>query len=252
MISSFEGLGYGLLNDVLGVMRSEDGYAQPNRYEIEIGLPKIIQSGGGKLGNPNSLTAAFTSLLPSAISGLGQGGNAGGLRNVQLRAAQVTLPGRNIETTDDVNVYGPVRRVASGVNYAEDLNIQFQASSGLEERKFFENWQNSMFNEATWNMSYYNDYVGSVSIFILDKNDKRRYGLKCWEAYPKTIGGNDLSYASQNEIILLPVTMQFRYWTVADKERMGGGKSIFGNLAETAVDQVSRNLSRNLPRVLNL
>ena len=39
MLSSFEGLGYGLLNDVLGIFRSEDGYAQPNRYEIEIGLP---------------------------------------------------------------------------------------------------------------------------------------------------------------------------------------------------------------------
>ena len=146
MISSFEGLGYGLLNDVLGALRSEDGYAQPNRYEIEIGLPKIIQSGGGSSGNPNSLTAAFASLLPSAISGLAQGGKGGGLRSIQLRAAQVTLPGRNIETVDDVNIYGPVRRVASGINYAEDLNLQFQASSGLEERKFFENWQNAMFN----------------------------------------------------------------------------------------------------------
>ena len=251
MISSFEGLGYGLLNDVLGALRSEDGYAQPNRYEIEIGLPKIIQSGGGSSGNPNSLTAAFASLLPSAISGLAQGGKGGGLRSIQLRAAQVTLPGRNIETVDDVNIYGPVRRVASGINYAEDLNLQFQASSGLEERKFFENWQNAMFNEDTWNMSYYNDYVGSISVFILDKNDKRRYGLKGWEAYPKTIGGNDLTYASQNEIILLPVTFQFRYWTVADKERMPGG-SIIGNLAETAIDHVSRNISRNVPRILNL
>ena len=100
-------------------------------------------------------------------------------------------------------------------------------------------------------MSYYNDYVGSISVFILDKNDKRRYGLKCWEAYPKTIGGTDLTYASQNELILLPVTFQFRYWTVADKERMPGG-SIIGNLAETAIDHVSRNISRNVPRILNL
>ncbi len=251
MLSSFEGLGYGLLNDVLGVFRSEDGYAQPNRYEIEIGPPSVIKQ-NKNTPNTNSLASAFASLLPSGISALAGGGRGGGLRNIQLRAAQVTLPGRNIETADDVNVYGPVRRVASGVNYAEDISLQFQASSGLEERKFFENWQNAMFNEATWNMNYYNDYVGSLSIFLLDKNDKRRYGLKCWEAYPKTIGPTDLSYGSQNEIILLPISFQFRYWTVADKERMGGGGGLLGNLAETAIDQVSRNLSRNIPRITTL
>ena len=78
------------------------------------------------------------------------------------------MPGKNIETSDDINIYGPVRRVASGVNFAEEINIQFQASSGLEERKFFENWQNSIYDENTWNMNYYNDYIGTLSIFILD------------------------------------------------------------------------------------
>ena len=247
MLSSFEGLGYGLLNDVLGVLRSEDGYATPNRYEIEIGLPNLISQGTSSAPNTNSLTNAFASLLPSGISALAGGGKGGGLRNIQLRAAQVSLPGRNIETADHINIYGPIRRVASGVNYAEDINISFQASSGLEERKFFENWQNSIYDENTWNMNYYNDYIGTLSIFILDKNDKRRYGLKCWEAYPKTIGPNDLNYGSNNEIILIPISFQFRYWTVADKERMGGGKGLIGNLAETAVDHVTRNITRNIP-----
>ena len=246
MISSFEGLGYGLLNDVLGVMRSEDGYAQPNRYEIEIGLPSILR--GGKSGNPNSLTAAFTSLLPSAISGLGQGGNAGGLRNVQLRAAQVTLPGRNIETTDDVNVYGPVRRVASGVNYAEDLNIQFQASSGLDERIFFEQWQQKCFNPETWNVGYYADYVGSADVYLLDINNQRRFGLKINEMWPKTIAGTDLSGVAATDIIKNEITFAFRTWTTLDADNTP--PSIADKIATTVVNSVERNITANIPAVL--
>ena len=103
MLSSFEGLGYGLLNDVLGVLRSEDGYATPNRYEIEIGIPNLISSSTSSAPNTNSLTSAFASLLPSGLSALAGGGKGGGLRNIQLRAAQITLPGKNIETQEQQN-----------------------------------------------------------------------------------------------------------------------------------------------------
>ena len=41
MASTFEGLTYGLLNDVLAAFRSDDGtYATTSRYEIVIGQPK--------------------------------------------------------------------------------------------------------------------------------------------------------------------------------------------------------------------
>ena len=93
----------------------------------------------------------------------------------------------------------------------------FQASADLRERVFFEKWQELAFNPRTWNVGYYNDYAsGTVEIYLLDKNDKTRYGLKLMECFPKEIGPTDLSYASTNEMIKLPITMNFRYWETLD------------------------------------
>ena len=125
-----EGGAFGVLNDVLSIFRSNEGYAQPNRYEVLI-YPPI----GQQLGNVHG----------------------GGLQNkrmleqLTLRCESVNLPGRNIATSDDTNIYGPVRQVAEGVTYAEDLSLSFVSSGGLEERVFFEEWQKLAFNEETWN-----------------------------------------------------------------------------------------------------
>ena len=50
-------------------------------------------------------------------------------------------------------------------------------------------------------MQYYNTYIGSLEIYLLDKESNRRYGIKCWEVYPKTISPIDLNYGTNNEIV---------------------------------------------------
>ena len=253
MVASFlESTGYGLLNDVLGAFRSDDGHALPTRYEIEIGPPLGGVPGGSTGSGRNSLSNVFSSFLPSGINPFGGGSSPGGLRNIVLKAETVTLPGRNLETADDPNVYGPIRRVVNGVNFAEDISITFQCSSELEERKFFENWQTTCYNTDTWNLNYYNEYCGTLSIFLLDKNGTKRYGLKCWEVFPKTVGGTDLNYAPATDILKLGVSFQFRYWEAIDNERLGGKSSVFENMANTVVNAAERTIMRNVPKVFKL
>ena len=91
MASSFvESVGFGLLNDVLGAFRSDDGYAFPNRYSIEIS-PPTGNLGGGNTGR-NSLANVFQSFMPSGINPFGAGSGTGSLQDIQLRAESVTLP----------------------------------------------------------------------------------------------------------------------------------------------------------------
>ncbi|SUZ99717.1 uncharacterized protein METZ01_LOCUS52571 [marine metagenome] len=214
--------------------------AYPNRYEIEIGSPIGPKTSGGQ----NSLLGAFSSF----ISPLGQGAKPGSLRSIQLRAEAVGLPGRNIETQPDNNVYGPIRNVASGVNFAEDLNITFQCGSELQERKFFENWQTTIYDVETWNMNYYNEYIGSISIFLLDRQDKRRYGLKCLEVFPKTVGSIELGHSLNSSYATCQVGFVFRNWEPLDIARQK--KNILGNVKETVIDHVERNILKNIPSVL--
>ena len=225
---------FGILNDILAGYRDDNGYAQPNRFEVLIFPPS-------KLGGGTNL---------DVFAGLERRGGKNDLEKISLRAQDINLPGRNLATTQDTNIYGPSREVVEGVTYAEEISVQFQASSQLSERVFFENWQRSAFNEKTWNIGYYNDYIGSMEIYVLDRKDKRRYGIKLWEVFPKTIGSNALSYGANDTIMLTPVNFSFRYWTSLDQTN-NPKINIFGRVLETTLNVAERNISRNIPRILN-
>jgi len=210
-----EGGAFGVMNDILSEFHSDNGYAIPNRFEVLITRP---------------------------------GGSATESRKVSLRCETVLLPGRNLNTVTDGMPYGPTREVVDGVTYAEDISMTFQASSGLDERVFFEEWQELAFNKQTWNVGYYNDYVSTVEIYLLDRQDQRRYGIKLVEAFPKTIGGTDLGQASNNEIVKTPVTFSFRYWESLDANRQP--PSLTDKIFDTVVNTVERNIEANLPKVL--
>ena len=226
-----EGGAFGVINDILAGFHDDNGYAQPNRYEVLI-LPPA------KLGGGNQ-TNIFSGMERQSDT-----------RSISLRAQSVNLPGRNLATTSDSNVYGPTRDVVEGVTYAEDISIDFQASSQLSERVFFENWQRQAFNETTWNIGYYNDYIGEIQIYVLDKQDKRRYGLKLWEVFPKTIGPNQLAYGDNDTLMLTNVSFSFRYWTSLDQNQ-NPSTNIFDRITETVISTAERNISRNIPRILN-
>ena len=225
-----EGGAFGVLNDIIAGFNSNEGYSQPNRYEVLVLGPQNL--GGGGLEN-----AARNMQKQSDI------------RNISLRCESVNLPGRNLATSPDSNIYGPVRDIVEGVTYAEDITCVFQSSSGLDERVFFENWQKQAFNEQTWNIGYYKDYIGALEIYLLDKNDQRRYGLKVWEAYPKTIGPIALGYATNNEIVKTSVSFSWRYWTSLDIKQQA--PNLTDRITQTVVNTVERHLSQNIPKLLN-
>ena len=57
-----------------------------------------------------------------------------------------------------------------------------------------------------------------------------------------------MNYSSNNEIIKTPVTFSFRYWDTLDTDRQSG--NLLDSIFESAINTVSRNISRNIPRVL--
>ena len=63
-------------------------------------------------------------------------------------------------------------------------------------------------------LDYYYDYVGSVDIYQLDEEDRRRLGIRLMEAFPKTIGAIDMGYANANQINKMSVSFSYRYWEI--------------------------------------
>ena len=228
-----EGGAFGVFNDILSTFHSDDGYAVPNRFECLI-LPPF--------GAIPERSDASGNYRPTPL-------DANDARATSMRCESVSMPGRTLATSEDTNIYGPVREIVDGVVYAGDVEMLFQASSDLKERVFFEDWQRRAFSEETWDVRYHAEYESEVQIYLLDKQDQRRYGIRLHEAYPKTIGPVALNQAPATEIIKIPVSFSFRWWETLDVTRQA--PSLKEKIFSTVINTVERNISRNIPSVLS-
>ena len=181
-----KGSGTGNIQDILS--KAKEGFAVPNKYEAIITGPSFM--------------------------GLGDA------RKISFFCNEIMMPGRSLESSVDNNIYGVPREVVNRPLYAGDIVLTFFCSQDAEERIFFEDWQHKAFNPTTWDVGYYDDYIGAVDIYLLDKQNIRRYGVRLHEAYPKEVQGILLSYAQSTDIMKINISMQYRYWDTLDENRL--------------------------------
>ena len=218
----WESLGYSVINEFLSLFLNKDGFSKSARYEVVIGLPKAATSTAGELLNTETA------------------------RKVSYHAETIAFPGRNLEIKEDLSTYGPTREIVSGSSY-EDLSATFYVATDHREKKFFSEWQNSAHSNEDFNARYYYDYVGSVDIYQLDEEDRRRLGIRLMEAFPKTIGAIDMGYANANQINKMSVSFSYRYWEIIPGDL---ANNFLNRLANIAINQVERKLIAKLPKVL--
>ena len=209
-----ESTAFGVLNNFLSEFHSDNGYALPSRYEVIITSPA-----------------------------------AGNARKISLRCESVDLPGRSLNTTLDNNMYGIAPEIVDGITFGGTLTLTFQSSSDLEERVFFESWQEMAWNKGTWNVGYYKDYIKEIEIYVLDINNTRRYGIKLMECFPKAIGAASLSYTQATDIIKIPVTMQYKYWETLDINNQP--PNLMEKVLDTVITGAERSINANIPKVLS-
>ena len=133
----------GSLNEILSLGRSKDGISRPNRYEVTL-LPPTGSAGTGASKNTNIFTKIMGEMLGD-----------GTVRATGLRCENISLPGRNLDTTPDSNVYGPEREMVSGYSFG-DISATFQCSTDMKEKKYFETWQKSRQIEGRSELLSYN------------------------------------------------------------------------------------------------
>ena len=229
-----DAVAYGALDEILGMGRSNDGIAKPSRYEVTLFPPSGQQ---GSRGQSNNI---FSKIMGEILGD-------GTVRATGLKCEGIELPGRNIDTTPDTNIYGPERNIATGYTFA-DITGTFQLSSDLKEKKYFETWQRLCYNPQTFAMGYYDDYIGSVDIHTMDEQNKKRYGVKLVECFPKSIGAQQLSYAGTG-YLTCAVTFSYRYWkNLTDEADLP--KPLLDRIAERAVNTVTRRITSQIPSVL--
>ena len=224
-----EGGAYAILNEAIAELHSDDGMARPNRYEVLLTPPKGAET------IMSQIMREFT--------------NDGTVRKTGLRCSSISFPGRTIDTAPDNNIFGPPRYIAQGYTYG-DLQASFQCSSDMKEKKVFETWQRLAYNPQSWTMGYYDDYTGSIDIVQLDEKDKKRYGVRIVECFPRDVAAQQLSYDTNNTIGKIDITFAYRYWKALDDE--ADLPKPFGERArETIGNVIERKITAAIPKVLS-
>lgn len=230
-----DALAYGTLQEILGLGNSTDGMSRKNRYEVTLYPPT------GARGSRGNTSNVFSKIMGDLLGD-------GTVRATGLRCESISLPGRNMDSTPDSNIYGPEREIVTGYSFG-DINAVFQCSSDMREKKYWETWQRLTFNPKTFDIGYYNDYVGTIDIHTLDEQENRRYGCRLVEAWPKTIGAQSLGYADNNTYQTIDITIAYRYWINLTDES-SEPRSIGSRIAERAVNTVTRRITSQIPSVI--
>ena len=214
LASFVESTAFGALNNFLSGFHDDNGYALPSRYDV------VITSPAG-----------------------------GDTKSLVLRCESIDLPGRNLNTTTDSNMYGIAPEIVDGILFGGTLSMTFQASSDLQERVFFESWQETAWDKGTWNAKYYNEYTKPIEIYVLDQQGKRRYGIKLFECYPKEIGPSSFDWAPAGEVVKIPITMQYKYWETLDINNQS--PNLMEKVLDTVITGAERTINANIPKVLS-
>jgi hypothetical protein len=147
-------------------------------------------------------TNRYTVLIP-------RGGDRA--RDILLLCDQVQLPGTNFNTSD-MRTYGETRKAPYERLY-EDVNMSFYVDTSMTVKKFFDDWMDSIQSPKTRNFNYYNDYTCDITIEVQDLKNKSRYGIKLFEAFPKSIGAIQMDYAGK-DVMKLSVNFAYKYYVV--------------------------------------
>ena len=158
------------------------------------------------LASPNKFEVIFTN-IPSMEGGLEAS-------QLNLMCDQASLAGRNVEAILDLQ-YGVRRQVVyNGADYTP-LSLSFLCSASMAEKDYLDQWNNNCnpVNRGS-HVAYYDDYVGELDIFVLDRSAKiRTYHQHYHEVYPKTVTAVELNHGTTNATLRVTAEIQYAYWT---------------------------------------
>lgn len=172
-----------------------------------------VKTGG--LARSNRYAVGMT--LPQAHPG------APNLKSILLFCDQISLPGANYSTVQN-RTFGEFRELPYEKLY-DQITLSFYVDANMEVKKLFDDWQNIISNPVTRTYYYYDDYKTDITIEVQDTQDKKRYAVKLYECYPKSVGNVQLDYSSR-DVMKLSVGIQYKYWEATPVEELSSGQTV--------------------------
>lgn len=243
-------------NSVLGRFmakaNSAEGFSRPNRFYININLPKSMQTFIPSRLQTDESTGFRNNTFDMTNS----------LRDVQAFCSAIVIPDRTMSTKAIRYGSSPARKFVNDVSYA-DIQATFYCDKLMLERNFFELWQQSAYNTESHNFDYYDNYVGGIEIFQLgnftdgNNTDDVCHAVKLEECYPTSVGTVDLGFDKKDQIGTITVTFSYRNWVNYAIDNGGKIHGREGRATQNPVEIVDKanggfldNIMNRLPPIL--
>jgi hypothetical protein len=158
----------------------------------------------------NSVTK-FANKLGRPVSGFIFQNIIGRGEQLSLFCSGAEIPSRDVEATEQ-KYYGERRQI--GYNHIHpQLVLQYYCSEDLRERRFFEEWQNMVFDPESKAVGYYKEYIGRVEVQQWDyglttKMSEYRFN----EAYVTNVGNLNYDY-NNGDIQRISISFNYRNYT---------------------------------------
>ena len=145
----------------------------------------------------------------------------GGLNSRAIRCTDVTMPPITINTKQHkVLSSGPNSNYITDVAYGDSVELKFMLDNTFQDRQLMEQWQHMMYDEV-WNLSYPEEYHGSVIITQLANDGLPNYKVELHKAFPFSIGAIPYN-AGEGAIQTLTVGFKFRTWSTSYENSPAG------------------------------
>jgi len=130
----------------------------------------------------------------------------------RFRAMATDLPARQLETQER-RYNGPSRLIPYGLLYS-NLNVELIEGKNLRMREFLDAWMDFIYGGEKGmdyypRPLYYDDIICNMELRVYDKsgNIVRTYILQ--DCFPVTVAPSHLSWANDNQFIVVPVEFAF-------------------------------------------
>ncbi len=159
------------------------------------------------LASPNKFEVIFRA-IPGARNG------AADLTQLSLMCDQCSLAGRDVQAILDLQ-YGIRRQVVYNAPAYTPLSLSFICTDLMSEKRILDEWNNRCVPvSGGFNVAYYNDYIGELDIYVLDRSGKvRTYHMHYHEIYPKTVTAVELNHGTTNATLRVTAEIQYAFWT---------------------------------------
>ena len=177
------------------------GLARTSRFEVIIPRPALENRNKQTLG------------LNGGIKG-GQRIATGNIppQRISILCEQSAFPLFNINVKP-YRIYGtPYQRPVTSDYGGDGLPMTFHVDRAMSVKRFFEDWGRFIINRDSFNVAFQDQYAVDIEVYQLDEFNKRTYGVKLIDAFPRSQNQMELNMGAQNQTHRLIVLFSYRKW----------------------------------------